>query len=507
MQTSILEWLEASAERYPCKPAFSDETNEISFLEVMNGAKAIGSCLSEIDGPGNPVAVLTGRHAFTPVCFFGVLYSGCHYVPLDPESPADRLNSILNRLNTNIILTDDKHLPLIKTLNFSGKIIVMEQALQTKIEEFRLSGIRAAVTDLDPMYIIFTSGSTGVPKGVVTSHRAMCNFISGLAQVTGIDHTDVIGSQAPLDYVGAVKDIYVGLYTGATIFIIPKTYFAVSENLFDLLNNRGITSVAWTVTALVLPTIQGIFDECDPPKHLKRVCFTGSVMPCKYLRVWQQHLPGVRFINLYGPTEVTACCSYHIVDKLVDDGDSIPIGLPFRNYKMFVLKDDNTEAEFGELGELCVGGISLASGYYNDPERSNEHFIQNPLHNLYRDIVYKTGDLSIQRHDGIFEYHGRRDRQIKLHGYRVELGEIEESVKALNDVKDGCCLYDAASECLFLFYSGLASNKEIVVELRKKLPAHMIPRKIVRLEALPLMPNMKVDMQTLKKIMAEGRNT
>lgn len=504
MQTSILEWLEASAERYPNKSAFSDEKRDITFSETMNLAKAIGSCLSELVEPGKPITILTGRHAFTPVCFFGALYAGCHYVPLDPESPADRLNAVLEKLSDKVILTDCAHLPLVKALNFAGRVIIMESALQTQIDELRLQHIRTQVTDMDPLYVIFTSGSTGAPKGVVTSHRAMGNFIAGLTEILQIDNTDIIGSQAPLDYVGAVKDIYAGVLTGASVVMIPKAYFTVSENLFHFLNQHKITSIAWTVTALVLPTAQGIFDDCTPPRYLKRVGFTGSVMPCKYLRIWQQNLPGVRFINLYGPTEVTACCSYYKVDRLVNDDETLPIGVPFGNYKMFVLKDDYTKAANGELGELCVGGISIGLGYYDDPGLSSEIFIQNPLHNLYRDIIYKTGDLCIQRPDGNFEYHGRRDRQIKLHGYRIELGEIEESLKALGQVDDGCCLYDADNERMTLFYSGMASVKEVTVALRKKLPAHMIPRKIIALEKLPLMANMKVDMQKLKTMMAEG---
>ncbi|MEM5768052.1 MAG: AMP-binding protein, partial [Bacillota bacterium] len=254
MQISILEWLEASAKRHPNRTAFFDINNKVAFSEVMAGAKSIGSRLSGLIEPGNPVAILTGRHAFTPICFLGVLYSGCYYVPLDPSSPAERLITILLKLNTKVILTDSENLPLAETLNFSGTIILMEKARQTKINEVRLGCIRTQMTDLDPLYVIFTSGSTGMPKGVVTSHRAMFSFISGLVDVTGIDHTDVIGSQAPLDYVGAVKDLYAGLFTGASVFIIPKACFTVSENLFDLLNEHRITSIAWTVTALVLPT-------------------------------------------------------------------------------------------------------------------------------------------------------------------------------------------------------------------------------------------------------------
>ena len=505
MQINILEWLEASAQKYPDKPALSDINSEITFSETMAEAKAIGSFLAGRINPGNPVVVLAGRRARTLVGFLGVAYAGCYYVPLDPESPADRLNTILARLDCPVILTEAKYVPFAQKLDFLGAIVTMEEALQARPDMNRLDCIRAQATDLDPLYVIFTSGSTGAPKGVVTTHRSMFTFITGLVEATGIDHTDVIGSQAPLDYVGVVKDFYTGLYVGAEVFIIPKACFTVSENLFDILNERRVTSIAWTVTALVLPTMQGIFDECPPPRYLRRVCFTGSVMPCKYLRIWQQHLPCVRFINLYGPTEVTACCSYYVVDRLVSDDDSLPIGVPFRNYRMFVLKDDNTEADVGELGELCVGGPGVAQGYYKDPELSSKHFVQNPLHNAYRDIIYRTGDLCIRRPDGNFEYHGRRDRQVKLHGYRIELDEVEESAKALQAVDDCCCLYDADNEQLCLFYSGSATSRDIIVRLRKKLPAYMVPRRVIRLGRLPLMHNMKIDMQKLKEMMVTGK--
>jgi D-alanine--poly(phosphoribitol) ligase subunit 1 len=501
LQSNILEWLEASARKYSDRPAFSDIDRSITFSEAAACARAIGSFLTEYVKPRSPVVVLTGRHAYTLVCFLGVVYAGCYYVPLDPESPADRLNTILRRLDSPVILTDAEHLSSAQNLDFSGSIVTMEQALEARPDTTRLDDIRSQTTDLDPLYVIFTSGSTGTPKGVVTTHRSMFTFITGLVEATGIDHTDIIGSQAPLDYVGVVKDFYAGLFTGAHVFIIPKVCFTVPENLFDLMNERRVTSIAWTVTALVLPTMQGIFDECSPPRYLKRVCFTGSVMPSKYLRIWQQHLPGVQFINLYGPTEVTACCSYYVVDRLVSNDDSIPIGVPFRNYSMFVLKDDNTEAACGELGELCVGGSAVAQGYYKDPELSSQYFVQNPLHDAYRDIVYRTGDLCVRRPDGNFEYHGRRDRQVKLHGYRIELGEVEESAKALAGIDDCCCLYDAASEQLCLFYSGSATRRDIVTGLRKKLPAYMIPRQMIRLEHMPLMPNMKIDMQKLKAMM------
>ena len=185
-------------------------------------------------------------------------------------------------------------------------------------------------------------------------------------------------------------------------------------------------------------------------------------MPCKYLKIGQPNLPDVMFVNQYGPTEATASCTYYVVDKQVEDDTVLPIGVPYENYRIILLNEDGTETEKGKTGEICVSGPILALGYYGDKERTEQSFVQNPLNNNYRELIYKTGDLGSFREDGILEFHGRKDRQIKHMGHRIELGEIEETAKQIDGVEDCCSLYYKEKEQLYLFYTGSASSKEIV---------------------------------------------
>lgn len=163
-----------------------------------------------------------------------------------------------------------------------------------------------------------------------------------------------------------------------------------------------------------------------------------------------------------------------------------------------MLNEDNTPTEYGKTGEICVSGPILALGYYGNPEKTEESFVQNPLNKNYRELIYKTGDLGSYNSDGLLEFHGRKDRQIKHMGHRIELSEIESTAKQIDGVTDCCSLYNKAKEHLYLFYTGTATSKDITIYFRSVLPGFMVPRKLVQLDALPTLPNGKIDMQTLK---------
>ena len=220
-------------------------------------------------------------------------------------------------------------------------------------------------------------------------------------------------------------------------------------------------------------------------------------MPGKYLRAWQEALPQVMFVNQYGPTEATASCSYYIVTETARDDTVLPIGRPYENYDILIMTESGQQAAEGEVGEICVLGPCLALGYYGNPEKTAQSFVQNPLNSNYRELMYKTGDLG-KYADGQLWFLGRKDRQIKHMGHRIELEEIEGTAKRIDGVEDCCALYHKEKEHLYLFYTGAASSKEITLYFRSNLPAFMTPRKIVNLEKLPVLPNGKTDMNALK---------
>ncbi|MBQ1815857.1 MAG: AMP-binding protein, partial [Ruminococcus sp.] len=267
--------------------------------------------------------------------------------------------------------------------------------------------------------------------------------------------------------------------------------------LFETLNRERITTLCWSVAGVELPAKLGAFDE-GRPQYLRKLIFSGSVMPCKYLKIWQEHLPDVLYVNQYGPTEATASCTYYVVEEKVDDDTVLPIGKPYDNYRVFLLNEDNTPTKQGEQGEICVTGPILALGYYGNHEQTDKVFMQNPLNDKYRELIYKTGDLGSFDENGVLHFHGRKDRQIKHLGHRIELGEIEETAKKIAGVTDCCALYYKEKATLYLFYTGDAGAKDITIYFRQNMPAFMVPRKLVALEKLPALPNGKTDMQTLK---------
>lgn len=494
---SVLNWLDHTALKFADKTAFTDSNRSMTFGEFNKISKSIGTFLAGKAAVNTPIVVMSGRHVITPAVFLGVVRAGCFYAPMDATMPVSRLNQILNVIQSKFMLVDKDFLEVANKLDFDGERIIVDDILDTPEDEHLLRKTAESILPTSPLYVIFTSGSTGVPKGVITSHQSLMCYIDGICKVLDIQDTDVLGNQSPFDYIAAVRDIYFPLKTGATTVVIPKNEFSMPTQLFETLNANKVTTLCWSVAGIELPAKLGGFDY-SKPEYLKKVCFSGSVMPCKYLKIWQEHLPDVLYVNQYGPTEATASCTYYVIDEKVEDSTVLPIGKPFENYGILLLNEDHTETERGELGEICVKGPILALGYYGDMDRTKESFIQNPLNPNYRELIYKTGDLGRYRADGNLEFHGRKDRQIKHMGHRIELGEIEKTANELDGVTECCALYHKEKETLYLFYTGNAASKEIVLHFRAVLPAFMAPRKLIKLDTLPKLPNGKLDMQTMK---------
>ena len=496
MDQTVLTWLDRTVAAFPEKIAFTDRDSRITFRQFDRITKAVGSFLcSRIAAPA-PVVVMGGRKVITPAVFLGVVRAGCFYAPMDATMPVPRLNQILGVIQAEYLLVDREFLSIAQQLDFQGTCIVIDDILDTPADEQALCRAASRLLPTSPLYVIFTSGSTGAPKGVITAHQSVMYYIDAVCSVLGITDSDVLGNQSPFDYIAAIRDIYIPLKTGASTLVIPKNEFAIPSALFETLNTHKVTTLCWSVAGLELPAKFNEFET--KPEYVSKICFSGSVMPCKYLRVWQEHLPDALYVNQYGPTEATASCTYYVVKEKVDENTVLPIGIPYDNYGVFLLNEDGTATDAGEIGEICVTGPTLALGYYGDCQRTREAFIQNPLNAKYRQLIYKTGDLGRFREDGNLEFHGRKDRQIKHMGHRIELGEIEKTACELDSVRECCALYHKEKEFLYLFYVGDATAKEIVVHFRTLLPAFMSPRKLVKLDALPRLPNGKPDMQTLK---------
>lgn len=557
---TILDWLEAAAALTPAKEAVSDPDTTLGYKELQEFAQRAGSFFAEIGeevaqqdegtaaaapaagvasvdasvdalAPAEPATTAATPHACSTryhraraVAFYleksapalaavlGAVYAGNFYSFLDLRQPRPRIQEICETLDPLVIICDEKSYEQAHEMIDTSKyrLVQLNDLFEHEISHERLRDIRHLVCDIDPLYVNFTSGSTGTPKGVVVSQRSVIDFIPVFCKTFGMDADDRFANQAPFDFDVSVKDIYSCLYLGASLEIIPRDYFSYPTKLMDYLVDRKVTTLVWAVSALSFVAIMNAFDY-KTPQTIKRVLFSGEVMPIKQLKKWRRYLPHAQYVNLYGPTEITCNCTYYPITRDFEKGEVIPIGTPFDNERVFLLDENNQQILTpGVEGEICVSGTALGIGYLCDEAKTSAAFMQNPLQKAWLEPMYRTGDLGVLDEAGNFIYTSRKDHQIKHLGHRIELGDIESASMGIDGVEQAACTYDAVKHRLHLFYMGACEKDALGVELHKLLPQFMIPNTINKLDQLPLTKNGKIDRQalaatTLKKAHVPGK--
>lgn len=507
MARNVVDYLKSSVERYPEKIVCADDDEQLTYQELWDGSHRIsGNIMSDVKTL-TPIPVLMKKSCKAFSVIWGIIKAGNSYVMIDPMLPKERIFAILETLDATVVIIEDEK---VKTKLPENVQVISYQMLQSEISQSQINKVAnrmESICDIDPLYIMFTSGSTGVPKGVVVNHRSVVDFIDYFVEIFEITSDEVIGNQAPWDFDVSVKDIFSTIKAGATIQFISKKYFSLPMQLAELLENKHVTTLIWAVSALCILSSRGIFEKVVPSK-IKKVIFSGEVMPIAQYNIWKRVYPNAMFVNVYGPTEITCNCTYCILDREYGEDEVLPIGKAFPNKRVFLLNEqeqlitvDMTET----VGEICVSGTSVSSGYYNANQETKTHFVQNPLNNKYNEIIYKTGDLAFYNINGELCFVGRKDFQIKHLGHRIELSEIERALYLQNQVKQACCLFHN-EEIIAFIGSNNDDRKMIIAELRKKLPQYMIPSKIYILPELRLNKNGKIDRKLLVDYLEEAND-
>lgn len=497
---NIIEVFDLTESRVPDCLSFCDEKETHTWKDTDIISDKIALKLVDADLKKSPVLLLFDREARCPISMLGVLKSGNYYVVLDCHQPVDRMKEIVTQLGSKAVITDNEHLETAKQL--ADIQIIWEEVSDsssdsiTDKESERLSVIRERIVDTDLAYVLFTSGSTGTPKGVAITHRNVVEYSKWFVDTFDLSEKDICGGQTPFYFSMSVSDIYGCIRSGASLQTIPKRLFSFPVELLEYMCDKRVNSIYWVPAAMSIIANWKALQYATP--KLNRILFAGENMPCSKLNYWMDNYPDAVFANLFGPTETTDICVYYVVDRRFEDTDMLPIGRPCHNCGILILDEEGKEVSYGEEGELYAYGSFLSPGYYNDPAKTAERFVQNPLNKSLPEILYKTGDIVKYNDRGELLFTGRKDHQIKHLGYRIELGEIEAAASGAQGIGECAALYDEAKDKIILIFSGNTDESKIRGCIGDKLPDYMMPASYVKVPVMPHNANGKIDRKALK---------
>ncbi len=495
-EARLEQLISAQAASTPDRVAVEFEGTTLSYAELDARANRLAHYLLGLGvEPEEPVGVSLRRSADLVVALLGVLKAGAAYVPVDPSFPADRRSFMLEDSGARVVVTEDA---LVADIPSVDHVVSLDgDATEIDAGPATEPSPEAAADGL--AYIIYTSGSTGTPKGVEVGHRALVNFLTSMRREPGLDADDVLVAVTTLSFDIAGLELYLPLVTGARVVVAPEDTAADARKLWKLLDDCGATVMQATPA-----TWRMLVDVGWPGRPgLKALC-GGEALPPSLARELVER--GLDLWNMYGPTETTI---WSTVARVTDADAPITLGRPIANTTVVVLDAQGEPSPTGVPGELCIGGTGVARGYRGRPELTDERFIRDPFTEREGARLYRTGDLARMRADGSIQFLGRRDQQVKVRGFRIELEEIESHLLVHPHVNAAVVSThrDDTGENTLVAYVVPAGEQPTAAELRQflsaRVPAYMVPSAIMTLAELPLTPNGKIDRKALPAPIAQ----
>jgi amino acid adenylation domain-containing protein len=480
---------EAQVEKTPEAVAVMFQAQQLTYRELNNQANQLAHHLQALGvKPEVLVGICIERSLEMIIGLLGILKAGGAYLPLDPAYPTARLAFMLEDAGVGVLLTQSSLVSLLpKTI---AQIVCLDTE-KKRLSRLSTDNLACGVASFNLAYVIYTSGSTGKPKGVLIEHRSLCNLTNALIQIFGVQIGSRVLQFSSLSFDAATADIFIALCSGATLYLVSREIVTSPSALIQELGDQSITLLK--IPASVL----GHFSAHQLPA-LHTLSVGGDICSPEVVAQWSKDRC---FFNAYGPTESTICAT---VFEYTGGYHKLPIGRPIANTQVYILDQNLQPTPIGVLGELHISGVGLSRGYLNLPELTTKKFIPNPFSSESNSRLYKTGDLARYLPDGNIEYLGRIDNQVKIRGFRIELGEIEAVLVQHPEVREAVVIVreEHPTDKRLVAYLVLNPAQETMPHtlrrfIKEKLPDYMVPSAFVRLDAIPLTPNGKIDHRAL----------
>ncbi len=493
LQQTVHQLIEAQVALTPAAPAIVFAEQRLNYAELNRRANRLAHRLIEAGvGPDTLVGLAVERSIEMVIGLLAVLKAGGAYVPLDPEYPRERLAYMLEDSGVKLLLTQAHLLGQLPIPHGLETLVLGE----TGFEDFSAENPGIALDGENLAYVIYTSGSTGQPKGAGNRHAALTNRLQWMQEAYGLDVSDSVLQKTPFSFDVSVWEFFWPLMTGARLVVAAPGDHRDPARLVSLINAEQVTTLHFVPSMLQAFLQDPTVATCHT---LHRIVCSGEALPVDAQQQVFAKLPQAGLYNLYGPTEAAIDVTHW---TCINEGrDAVPIGRPIANLGCYILDGNFEPAPVGVLGELYLGGVGLARGYHRRPALTAERFIANPFVNGER--LYRTGDLARYRDDGVIEYAGRIDHQVKLRGLRIELGEIEARLLEHEWVREAAVLaVDGKYLVGYLVLQNAADDWRDVLSahLAQHLPDYMVPALWMLLGQMPLSPNGKLDRKALPKV-------
>jgi amino acid adenylation domain-containing protein len=498
-QTCLHELFEAQVRQTPDSPALTFDDQTLTYRELNARANQLAHYLRGLGAaPEQLIAILLERSSEMVVSLLAVLKAGAAYLPLDPAYPLERLAFMLENASVGILLTQERLLAQVPS--FWGEVLCVDTGWSEISKQSKENPPLTATPD-NLAYVIYTSGSTGQPKGVMIHHRPLVNYLHWCSSAYQLHLGAGAPLHSPLAFDLTVTSLWSPLLTGRPLLLVAEG--APLEGLAHALQAQQDFSLV-KVTPAHLEALRQYVPPASVAHSTRLLVIGGEALHSETLRWWREHAPHTRLINEYGPTETVVGCSVYEVTEQSAQAGAVPIGRPIANARLYVLDERQQAVAVGVKGEIYIGGEGVGRGYLGRAELTAERFVPDPYGGRAGGRMYRTGDVGRWSATGELEYVGRNDGQVKVRGYRVELGEVESELGRVQGVREAAVVVreDEGRGKELIGYvvieegSGVVGG-EIRGRLRERVPEYMVPGRVVVLEAMPLTPNGKLDRRSL----------